>query len=116
MDSESTPLHHSDTGLGLQKVLKNNNWTVDPENGPYKTIQDAIDAAEPGGVIKIAPGLYSDNIVIKKPNLKLEPKEKLGDIILVVATKPAITINLGENERCTILGLKMSHSGNNEEV
>jgi len=52
----------------------------------------------------------------RKPNLKLEPKEKLGDIILVVATKPAITINLGENERCTILGLKMSHSGNNEEV
>lgn len=29
-----------------------------------------------------------------KPNLKLEPKEKLGDIILVVSFKPAITINL----------------------
>lgn len=37
----------------------------DPENGPYKTIQEAINAANPGGVIKISPGLYSDNLVIE---------------------------------------------------
>jgi len=113
MESEGISITHSDTAL--HKVLKNN-WVVDPENGPYKTIQDAIDAAEPGGVIKIAPGLYSDNLVINKPNLKLEPKEKLGDIIIVVSTKPGITINLKPHEKCTIIGLKLSHSGNNEEV
>ena len=37
----------------------------DPETSPYKTIQEAVDAAEPGSVIKVAPGLYSDNLVIK---------------------------------------------------
>jgi len=44
----------------------------------------------------------------------LEPKDKLGDIILVVGSKPAITINLKPDQRCTVVGMKMSHSGNNE--
>lgn len=56
--------------------------------GPYKTIQEEIDDAEPGSCIKVAPGLYSDNLIIRwggyfvdyslprKPNLRIEPKEK----------------------------------------
>ena len=40
-------------------------WWLDPENGPYKTIQEAIDAAEPGNVIKISPGLYNNGLVIE---------------------------------------------------
>ena len=54
--------------------------------------------------------------MITKPGLQIEPKEKLGDIILVVNSKPAITINLKKNEKCTILGIKISHSGNTEEL
>lgn len=61
--------------------------------------------------------LFRKNIIkISKPGLRIEPKEKIGDIILVVSTKPAITIDLKKNEKCTILGLKISHSGNNEDV
>lgn len=67
-------------------------------------------------MIKVAPGLYSDNLVVKKPGITIEPKDKLGDIILVVSTRPAITINLKKNEKCTILGIKVSHSGNSEDV
>jgi len=37
---------------------------VDPLNGPYKKIQEAIDAAEPGCKILVVSGLYRDNIVI----------------------------------------------------
>lgn len=59
---------------------------VDSESGPYKTIQEAIDKAEANTVIKIAPGLYSSNIVINKPGLRLEPKDKVGDIIIVVSS------------------------------
>lgn len=46
----------------------------------------------------------------------MEPKEKIGDIIIVVSSKPTITIDLKEGEKCTITGLKMSHSGNSEDV
>ena len=46
----------------------------------------------------------------------MEPKEKVGDIIVVVSSSPAIIIDLKKDERCTIVGLKMSHSGNNEDV
>jgi len=83
-------MNQEETG-GLHKVLKAT-YIVDAESGPFKTIQEAIDAAEPGSVIKIAPGLYSTNILINKNGLRLEPKEKVGDIIVVVSSKPAITI------------------------
>ena len=31
----------------------------------YKTIQDAIDDAKPNNIIKISPGIYRENIIIK---------------------------------------------------
>lgn len=37
----------------------------------YKSVQEAIDAAQPGSVIRVAPGTYRDNILIDKP-LRLE--------------------------------------------
>lgn len=55
-------MNHEDNAL--HKVLKAT-YIVDAESGPYKTIQEAIGAAEPGSVIKVAPGLYSDNLIIK---------------------------------------------------
>lgn len=54
--------------------------------------------------------------MINKNGLRLEPKEKVGDIIVVVSSSPTITIDLQKDERCTIVGLKMSHSGNSEDV
>lgn len=69
----------------LHKVLKAP-YIVDSESGPYKTIQEAVQAAEPGSIIRIAPGLYSSNIRIDKAGLRLEPKEKVGDIIVVVSS------------------------------
>ncbi|KAL4497849.1 hypothetical protein ABPG72_000604 [Tetrahymena utriculariae] len=99
----------------LKKSIAHN-FIVDSESGPYKTIQEAIDAAEPGSTIKIAPGLYNDNIYINKPDLTLEPKEKVGDIILVVQNKPAIRINLQPGQSCKISSMKLSHSGTNENI
>lgn len=48
-------------------------YVVNQEQGPHKSIQAAINAAEPGSVIKIDPGLYQESIMIDKPNLRLEP-------------------------------------------
>ena len=38
---------------------------MDAELGPYKSIQEAIDSANPGSIIKVAPGLYADNLIIR---------------------------------------------------
>ncbi|KRX05550.1 Pectin lyase fold/virulence factor [Pseudocohnilembus persalinus] len=89
---------------------------VDAESGPYFTIQNAIDEAEENTVIQIAPGLYSENIIIKKNGLILEARDKVGDIIMVVENKPAIIVELQEGQKCTIKGMKLSHSGNTEDV
>lgn len=35
--------------------------------GDYRSIQAAVDAAPPGGLVRIEPGTYRENLVIKKP-------------------------------------------------
>lgn len=65
---------------------------MDAKNGPYKTIQEAIDDADENCSIKVGVGLYSENLVIKKGGLRIEPKEKEGDIIIVVSSRPTVTL------------------------
>eukprot|EP01017_Pseudomicrothorax_dubius_P037831 TRINITY_DN5597_c0_g1_i1.p1 TRINITY_DN5597_c0_g1~~TRINITY_DN5597_c0_g1_i1.p1 ORF type:complete len:544 (+),score=130.28 TRINITY_DN5597_c0_g1_i1:50-1681(+) len=95
---------------------KHNTYIVDTEMGPYKSIKEALDVAEPGAVIKVAPGLYNENIVIRKNNIRLEPKDRSGDFILVVEKRPAILIEIGKEEKCFLVGIKISHYGNSEEI
>ena len=44
--------------------------------------------------IKIAKGVYNENLVINKDGLKLQPRDEMGDIILVSSKKPCIFVNL----------------------
>lgn len=37
----------------------------DKQTGPYRSIQEAIDEASPGSLIKISEGLYDETLVIK---------------------------------------------------
>ncbi len=39
--------------------------TVDP-TGQYKTITDAVNAAQPGDTIAVSPGTYTENVVVTK--------------------------------------------------
>lgn len=39
----------------------------------YTTIQDAVDAASPGDVIKVCPGTYAENVAVNKPVSILGP-------------------------------------------
>jgi pectin methylesterase-like acyl-CoA thioesterase len=45
-------------------------YVVNQDTGLYRSIQSAINAAEPGSVIKIDPGLYQENLIITKHNLR----------------------------------------------
>ncbi|EGR30705.1 hypothetical protein IMG5_125070, partial [Ichthyophthirius multifiliis] len=85
------------------------------EDGPIKTIQQAINEADAGCVIKISPGLYQENLKINKPSIRLEPKEKIGDIIIIGSKGPVILIDLQKQEKCHLLGLKLAHTGMTDE-
>ena len=39
-------------------------YIKDITNGPYKTINEAIQAAEPGGIILVSQGRYMESLVI----------------------------------------------------
>ncbi len=53
--------------LGAVALGGDSPWVVAPENGDLQRIQDAIDAAQDGGVIVIRPGTYRENLSIDKP-------------------------------------------------
>ncbi len=56
-------------------------WYVEP-GGTYETIQEAIDVAVPGDIIDVGDGVYTDRVIIDKPDLTLvagsEPVIDLG--------------------------------------
>lgn len=54
--------------------------------------------------------------MFRVPNITIKPKDKSGDVILVVDKKPAILVELGIDEKCVISGLKVSHNGNADEM
>ena len=88
---------------------------IDGEKGPIKTIQEAIDKAEPSTTISIAPGLYKENLEISKSDLILEQKNKTtGDVILLSLSRPNILINLKSGDKCSLIGLKFANQGINE--
>lgn len=43
--------------------------------------------------------------------VKLEPRDKNGDVIIVASKGPAVLVDIKSNELCIITGLKMSHIG-----
>ncbi|KAL4501682.1 hypothetical protein ABPG72_018733 [Tetrahymena utriculariae] len=88
---------------------------VDSEQGPIKTIQQAIDESLPGCVIKIAPGLYQECLKINKPQLRLEAKDKSGDVVILGNKGPVILLNVQKSEKCHLVGLKIAHTGQVED-
>jgi len=73
--------------------------------GRYSTVQAALDAAEPGAVIRIYPGTYNENLILKK-TVKVEGIERPvirgtghGSVLVITA------------DSCEVRGLVIEHSG-----
>ncbi|RPH99091.1 MAG: T9SS C-terminal target domain-containing protein [Calditrichaeota bacterium] len=67
--------------------------------GGAGVIQQAVDAAKPGDIIAVGPGLYTENIDIYKPNIRIIGSRTATDSAVVVPvdpTKAAINIQWGE--------------------
>ena len=88
-------------------------FIVDPIKGPFKTIEKAVEACPPGGVVKIVGGVYSTEypIVINKP-IRIEPKEREGEVYLHGVIGPVLVIDLeSPDDICVINDIKIGISG-----
>ena len=82
--------------------------------GVYGSISEAIAASEPS-VIKISSNLYEEQLVIRKPGLVLEPKEKGGEVTIIQKENACITVDVGKGNMCTINNLRMILLGPNKD-
>lgn len=87
-------------------------YLVDMENGPFFTIQSAIDIASPGSTIKISSGLYKENLVITTKNLRIEAKDMSPDVYIMGMKGPALLIDVDDRkDNIIIQNLKFLHKG-----
>ena len=91
-------------------------YIVDPILGPYKTINSAIAEAQPNSVIKVSAGLYTENIRIINKSLRLEPKDKVTDVIIVVNGGPVIYIDNDLKDKVVIQSFKISHTAISDDM
>ncbi len=49
--------------------------------GDYPTIQDAVDAADPGDLVLIAPGIYREAVVVRTPSLVIRGEDRNTTIL-----------------------------------
>jgi parallel beta-helix repeat protein len=64
--------------------------------GQFKTIQEAVDAAKPGDTVLVAPGTYTENVVVSKPltitgNATVNAADSSKDVFLI--TSPGVHID-----------------------
>ena len=64
--------------------------------GQFKTIQQAVDAAKPGDTVLVAPGTYTENVVVSKPltitgNATVNAADSSKDVFLI--TSPSVHID-----------------------
>ena len=61
---------------------------------------------------------YLNYIVIffRKPGLTIQSTSEDGKVLIIVNAHPAILIDLKDGEECTLINLKLSHSGEGEKT
>ena len=84
-------------------------------SGVVQSISGAIASASSNTVIKITGEIYTEELIITKPNLTLEPKSEAHEVILIQNENPCIVIDVGEGNFCTINNIKMILKGPNRD-
>jgi parallel beta-helix repeat protein len=78
--------------------------TVSPQPGGYPTIQDALEVAEDGAVITIAPGVYPESVHVRGRRLTLVGAGDPGGVTLDAAGRGRSTVSASGGE-VTLRGL-----------
>ena len=81
---------------GIPKIKYTKKIIVDPELGKYKTIEDALADADEGTIIKLSEGVYTCNILVTKPGIKIEPRDKDKPVYLLGNEGPVIKVEMAE--------------------
>jgi len=88
-------------------------YIVDQENGPFFSINEALQAATPGATILVNSGLYVESLIVRVPNVTLIPatlSAKDNIIILGDESQPTIDINIERGSFFTAKNIKVTHS------
>ena len=75
--------------------------------GIHGSVESALQHAKGNTTIKIASDRYKEQLLITKPNLILEPKEKGGEVTFQPDENPCIVIDIGAENTCTINNIRM---------
>lgn len=87
-----------------------------PNQRTTKTIAAAIELANFGDKIRITPGLYTEQIVVRKPGLTFEPSIVGGDVILQQEVDPCIVVEIDNDDTAVFQNIKMLMVGPNMDV
>lgn len=82
----------------------------------FTSISAAVKEAEPGTFIRITSNIYDEQVVITTKDIVLETKDKHSEVILSQRENPCITIDVGDDNYCTINNLKMILKGPNKDA
>ena len=84
----------------------------------YKTIQEAINDAKPNNIIKISPGIYRENIIIKgKTKIDICSLDNNDQAVLLSDNSPCMMIScLEQSDTVQIYNIKFIHRGIREDI
>lgn len=82
--------------------------------GNCRTLDEALAIAEEGTIIKLSEGVYTCNVVISKPGIKIEPRDKDRPVYLLGNEGPVIKVDMKERNHYLVLKrVLLAHSGLN---
>jgi hypothetical protein len=83
------------------------------EKGDIKSLDEALEIAEEGTIIKLCEGVYTCNVKITKPGIKIEPRDKDKPVYLLGNDGPVIKVDLKDKQYVVVKRLLLAHSGIN---
>jgi hypothetical protein len=73
-----------------------------------------MSVAEEGTIIKLSEGVYTTNIVINKPGIKIEPRDKDKPVYLLGNEGPVLKIEMSDPTHYVVIKrILLAHSGLN---
>lgn len=84
---------------------------VDRCNGPYRSLEEALDEVEPFTTIYLAEGVYSCHKPITKPGIIICKRDIEKDVFIVGNEGPVIEVQLEKADYVVFKDIVITHSG-----